>query len=479
MKLFFISLCIIYFSFCTEEEEFTVENDVIVLTSLNFDKAILKYDYVLVTFYASWCGHCKKLKPEFEKAASILKNENIICGKVDAIVERELVSRFKISGFPKIRFFINSIPIEYNGGRKAKEIINWIRNKTILVTKDLNTLEEVEDFKKINDVCIIYFGKDNEDLKIFNIIALKNDKFPFAVVKDEEISKKLNAKIRSVVLFKRFDEKRNDMDNINEKDITDFIYKYSQKRIKSFDNETTSLIFIRNKPAIVYFGEKGETWEKHEKILEKIAIKYETKLKVVMTEINDEMEKRVAERIGVKNEDLPCIRLVENKIDTIKYIMGGNIEEENILNFIEKWEKNLLNKFLKSEEEPKDNNDIIFKVVGKTYKKEVINNDKDVMVLFYSLESKESMQLLNIYEKVAKKIKFRNPNIILAKIDGSKNEIDSVIIHGFPIIKFYPGDKKDNSPLEYRGEKTIKDIINFIKKYAYNKVILEEEISDL
>ena len=142
----------------SEEEEFTVENDVLVLTSSNFDKAILIYEYILVTFYSPWCGHCKKLKPELEKAALLLKKENIICAKVDATVERELVSRFNISKYPKIRFFINSMPIEYNGDRKAEEIINWTKNKTIPVTKDLNTLEEVEDFKKINDVCIIYFG---------------------------------------------------------------------------------------------------------------------------------------------------------------------------------------------------------------------------------------------------------------------------------------------------------------------------------
>ena len=50
--------------------------------------------------------------------------------------------------------------------------------------------------------------------KIFDGVALKIDDYPFGVVEDEEVAKKLNAKLGSVVLFKKFDEQRNDLETV-------------------------------------------------------------------------------------------------------------------------------------------------------------------------------------------------------------------------------------------------------------------------
>jgi len=40
-------------------------------------------------FYAPWCGHCKKLAPEWDKLATLLKGK-VKVGKVDATVETDL-----------------------------------------------------------------------------------------------------------------------------------------------------------------------------------------------------------------------------------------------------------------------------------------------------------------------------------------------------------------------------------------------------
>ena len=49
---------------------------VITLTNENFDETVNNADIILVEFYAPWCDHCKKLAPEYEKAAKELQNHD-------------------------------------------------------------------------------------------------------------------------------------------------------------------------------------------------------------------------------------------------------------------------------------------------------------------------------------------------------------------------------------------------------------------
>jgi protein disulfide-isomerase A6 len=73
---------------------------VTVLSDSTFDEIVLKSnDIWIVEFYAPWCSHCKKLKPEYEQAAKNLKGI-VKFGMVDATVEKELSKRFEIKSFP-------------------------------------------------------------------------------------------------------------------------------------------------------------------------------------------------------------------------------------------------------------------------------------------------------------------------------------------------------------------------------------------
>lgn len=104
-----------------------VEEDegVLVLTQENFDGVVTGNQYVLVEFYAPWCGHCKSLAPEYVKAAANLKasGSEVKLAKVDATEHKELGSRFGVQGFPTLKWFVNAEPSDYQGGRTEDTIV--------------------------------------------------------------------------------------------------------------------------------------------------------------------------------------------------------------------------------------------------------------------------------------------------------------------------------------------------------------------
>ena len=237
------------------------------------------------------------------------------------------------------------------------------------------------------------------------------------------------------------------------------------------------LIFNRNKPAFIYFGRKGDlSWKKDIATIEKLAYNVENDLIFITTEIKDGYGKMISEKINLRSNELPCIMILVIKVSISKYKYEGNYEYSDLIKFIKKWEKGLINKYLISQEEPKHNKGNVFILVGNTFKREVIENDDDVMVLFYNPLKNDNMRILKLYDEVAEKLISQNPELILAKIDMSENEIELFILHEFPVIKFFPGNKKYNSPIEYKGPKKVNDIISFIKKYAFHPVKLEDDI---
>jgi len=106
---------------------------VVTLTTSNFDQVVGKDKDVLIEFYAPWCGHCKRLAPDYEKVAISLDGEDsVVIAKVDADNDKELGSRFGVTGYPTIKFFPKgtSSGEDYNGGRTPKDFVDFINQKS-------------------------------------------------------------------------------------------------------------------------------------------------------------------------------------------------------------------------------------------------------------------------------------------------------------------------------------------------------------
>jgi protein disulfide-isomerase A6 len=144
------------------------EKDVIELTDDNFDSTVFNDENMwLIAFYAPWCGHCKKLLPEWTAAATQLRG-TVKIAKVDATVHQKLASRYQIQGYPTIKVFSpgkgdNKRVEEYQGPRETAGIVQYALDKLdkfgyVPETKQLINSEILkEECESRVGICVIVF----------------------------------------------------------------------------------------------------------------------------------------------------------------------------------------------------------------------------------------------------------------------------------------------------------------------------------
>jgi len=76
----------------------------------------------LVLFYVDWCGHCKNLKPTWDKAAEKANKEEKRMLKVNCDGDEDL-SKYDIKGYPTIMIFDEGEHKEYNGERTMEDLL--------------------------------------------------------------------------------------------------------------------------------------------------------------------------------------------------------------------------------------------------------------------------------------------------------------------------------------------------------------------
>lgn len=75
----------------------------------NFDEIVGNNDFVIVDFWAPWCGPCKSFAPIYEKISG--NHEDVIFAKVNTEEEQELGAHFQIRSIPTLMIFREQIAV--------------------------------------------------------------------------------------------------------------------------------------------------------------------------------------------------------------------------------------------------------------------------------------------------------------------------------------------------------------------------------
>ncbi|KAJ8273537.1 hypothetical protein GJAV_G00102730 [Gymnothorax javanicus] len=454
--------------------------DVLELSDSDFDYTAAEHETMLVKFYAPWCGHCQKLAPEYDSAATKLKGI-VPLAKVDCTANTETCSRFGVNGYPTLKIFRNGEDAaSYDGPRSADGIVSYMKKQAGPSSVPLRNEEDLDSFINHFDASVVGFftGDDSEQLKEFlKAATAMRDTFRFGHTTDLSLGIKHGVESESVLLFRppRLSSKFEEgsvtySDSISTSALRRFIRDNIFGMCPHLTSENRDRLKGRDL-LIAYYdidylrNPKGSNYWRNRVM--KVALQ--------SSRTSWRRSSVWGARIG---GDLPLVT-IRTRMGH-KYTMREEFTRDGkaLERFLEDYFAGRLKRFLKSEPVPESNSGPVKVVVAESFEEIVNDPEKDVLIEFYAPWCGHCKNLEPKYTELGEKLA-GDPNIVIAKMDATANDVpNGYEVQGFPTIYFAPAGKKD-SPKRYEGAREVKDFVDFLKKEAMNSLVLSGGREDL
>merc|ERR1711910_246721 len=212
-------------------------------------------------------------------------------------------------------------------------------------------------------------------------------------------------------------------------------------------------------------------------IMKDQAKKNKGKMLFVTINTDEEDHKRILEFFGIVDSELPTFRAIRLGEEMAKFKPeDDSVTAENVEKFVSDFQEGKLKQHLMSEEIPEDwDKEPVKVLVGKNFEEVAMNVEKDVLVEFYAPWCGHCKQLSPIWDQLGEKYA-DHANIVIAKMDSTANELETVKVQGFPTLKYFMAG--DNKVVDYNGERTLEGLKKFLESGGKDGAGVPEDEED-
>jgi protein disulfide-isomerase A1 len=369
-----------------------------------------------------------------------------------------LATKFRVRGFPTLKFFTLGVPIDYDGGRISSEIIHWINRKTsdpISIVTEQNFTTFIESAKV---VVIGYFeDPESESAKVFAHFAQTTDGISFGKTTDKSFLQDLKGS--GVVLFKNFDEGK----AVLEGDFDSERFKqFLNERAVSLVNEFDGSGKMFENPIKLHFFAFSTLAEQSKlvEVLRQVAENFRGKVLFSVVNVEAPTSERVCEYFSFNKDNTPAVMMFtlgEQGISNYRP-PTNTIDVPSMNEFVSNVLEGKIPKYFKSEEPVEYEGKGVRTLVGKDHDSVTSDETKYVFVEYYAPWCGHCKKLAPIWDSLAEHYA-GNSEVVIAKIDSTENEVQTVNIEGFPTLKMHT---KENKIVDYVSERSFEELVKFV-----------------
>ena len=259
----------------SDNNENTNLNSVKDVTSENFMEEVVelsKSTPVIVDFWAPWCGPCKELGPNIEKAVNNA-NGKVVLAKVNIDENQAIAAQLRVQSIPTVYAFVDGQPVDGFMGAQPESTINEFVKKVSDLNKSGPNIDEM-----LETANSLYQEKNFSDA---------GEMFETILSIDAEKKEAISGYIRSLVGLKKYDAASNFINSIEDKLKEDNLVKEAvaaldlSMKAENASSQTSELkmkieknpkdMEARQELAVALYG-SGETEEALDCLLESISV---------------------------------------------------------------------------------------------------------------------------------------------------------------------------------------------------------------